>query len=130
MNKQEALVALLEVCRSQEEPGREVARAPHEEVLALLVDAGRDLDVIAASPAGRRRNAKLRAHLAAIGGMALYLLVDEVDVVEPAEEVGYGKGSFVTPSPSSYAPVTINGGLVENTRYVPVIVPMERGLRA
>lgn len=82
MNKQQALEALLEVCRKQEEPGREVARVPHEEALLSLLEAARNLDVLVASPGSRRRTAGIRETLKLLGGLALYLLVDEVEVVE------------------------------------------------
>lgn len=95
MNKQQALEAFLVLCRTYEQPHEEVACLRHEEALAKAVEAARNLDVLVASAPSARRTAGIRETLKLLGGLALYALVDEVEVVEA--------------SPAAYAPVVVNG---------------------
>lgn len=128
MNKQQALEALLEVCRKQERPDQEVAVVPHAQTIQELVSLVGDLDVILRTPVSVRRDARLRQTLAALGGRALYLLVDEVELVQGREldewlaaseatvntiSVDPGKVTgVVVVNPASYTPVPVNGALL------------------
>ena len=110
MNKQEALVALLERCRQAEEAGR----SPDGVTIELLA-AARHFDTLIAS-GYRIDDQDVRTLLTVLGGLALHLLIDEAAVLVEAPESGR--------SP-------VNGSMiVEHTRYVPVIVPRGGGMRA
>lgn len=121
MNKQEALVALLARCRKYEEKDGEVARVAHEQVLTELLDEVRALDLVEGMPPSARRTAKLRLLLEQIGSKALYLLVDEVEVVagrsldewlvdQGPQYVSNASGISIVHGPAS--PAAINGAMV------------------
>lgn len=132
MNKQEALVAILEECRSHEQPHEETRRVLPGEVHDLVLDVARNLDLLMATglDGGTSPDVaydRVRDALVRLAGGALYLLVDEVDVVDsgPDLEKWLAEGGA-----GRHGPTVINGAInsptpmiVEQTRYVPVIVP-------
>lgn len=81
MNKQEALVAALEKMRGWEEAGEEVQRQPDEYVYTMMVET---VEWLAARHKYRTvvvPDKAAQEALARVAAAALYLLVDEIDVV-------------------------------------------------
>lgn len=117
MNKQQALEALLVRCRTYEEGNREVAATAHEKVLEQLMENVRNLDVVVAMPPSARRTAKLRVMLEQVGAKALYLLVDEVEVV-----AGRSLDEWLADADANYG-APIGGGTVQDAiRAAPNVV--------
>ena len=86
MNKQEALVEILSVCRSYEQPHEETRRVSPGAVHDLVLEAARTIDMLVGTGFDGSPDVaydRLREELLRIAGGALYLLVDEVDVVQP-----------------------------------------------
>jgi len=111
VNKQEALEALLTVCRKFERPDG-TPKTPHVTIMDELASLISSLDVILQTPVSHRRDVQLRQTLGAIGGRVVYLLVDEVEPVVGKELDDWLKekeGGTVVKSPASYTPAAING---------------------
>ena len=86
MNKQEALVEILSVCRSYEQPHEETRRTLPDEVHDCVLEAARNIDILVGKGFDGSPDVaydRLREELLRIAGGALYLLVDEVDIVQP-----------------------------------------------
>jgi len=85
MNKQQALEALLCRVRSWEQPHEEVRATEAGVVFRELFRAVERVDQLVATPRSRRQpsySKEMESLLKTAGAAALYLLVDEVDVVE------------------------------------------------
>lgn len=84
MNKQEALVDVLAACRGFEQPHEEVQRVSDNDVWRQMKQGVAWLRELAGDrPVGHasRPSPEARERLARIAGAALYLLVDEVEIV-------------------------------------------------
>jgi len=83
VNKQEALEALLEECRLYEQPHEETRLVDPSSVHDYVLDRARKLETIVATGGEPDQlYDRVRAVLISLAGGALYLLVDEVEVVE------------------------------------------------
>jgi hypothetical protein len=83
VNKQEALEMLLVTCRRWEHEVEETRRVDPGLVYEDLVDSARAIEIVlASSDADELKDRKVEELLGRIGGAVLYLLVDEVTVVE------------------------------------------------
>jgi hypothetical protein len=132
MNKQEALVALLEVVRKWERTDSEVRRDDVEvrSVFSALGEAARELETVLASVPSRRSSVQVRQRLITLGAAAVWLLVDEVEVVEGkaldewlAEKAEPVAGVREAVNGSMRVHGTPGAMIVEKTSYVPVVVP-------
>jgi hypothetical protein len=132
MNKQEALAELLAVVRKWERTEAEVRRddVEVEAVFSAVSNATRDLETLLRSKPSRRSSAQVRQRLLTLGAAAVWLLVDEVEVVEGkaldvwlAEKAEPVAGVREPVNGSMKVHGTPGAMIVEKTSYVPVIVP-------
>lgn len=120
MNKQEALEAVLRKVRAWEEPGNEVRATDPVAVGEELLASARAIDLLVAQAESEDADEAFDIvvfgeHLLTVAAAAVYLLVDEVTVVEPlspSHPLTAGPAAIpatVTINPASYDPTPVNG---------------------